>query len=95
MIFFLQLGCTDMFIEGKADFSGISTAVEDELVVTKVIQKAFIKVDEKGTEAAAATGQSLFYFLAWGFGACVLILNHFLIIFAAIIYLLSFYFNNG
>ena len=47
------LGMTDGFEEGLADFSGMTT--EDQLWISKVIHKAFVKVDEEGTEAAAAT----------------------------------------
>ena len=47
-------GCTDMFSDVVADFSGISTE-KPGLSVTSVIQKAFIEVNEEGTEAAAAS----------------------------------------
>jgi len=51
----IQLGLGSMF-GLDADFSGIPTPnTKEELFVGKVIQKAFIEVNEEGTEAAAAT----------------------------------------
>jgi serpin B len=51
----IALGLGDAFT-GAADFSGlIEGAGPGDLVISKVLQKTFLDIDEKGTEAAAAT----------------------------------------
>jgi serpin B len=49
----VTMGVTDAFKPDLADFSGMA---EHGLMIDDVFQKAFVKVDESGTEAAAATG---------------------------------------
>ena len=52
-----KLGMKAAFKAGKADFTGIANPPkpEDRLAISQVFHKAFVKVDEKGTEAAAAS----------------------------------------
>uniref|UniRef100_A0A8C2EBB0 Serpin B6 n=1 Tax=Cyprinus carpio TaxID=7962 RepID=A0A8C2EBB0_CYPCA len=52
--FLISMGMEDVFDERKVNLSGMSP--NNDLVVTKVIHKAFVEVNEEGTEAAAATG---------------------------------------
>lgn len=50
-----QLGMKDAFKDGAADFSNMLPLNVDRLYVSDVMHKAFVAVDETGTEAAAAT----------------------------------------
>ncbi|XP_052473821.1 leukocyte elastase inhibitor isoform X6 [Carassius gibelio] len=50
----ISMGMEDVFNEQKVNLSGMS--LNNDLVVTKVVHKAFVEVNEEGTEAAAATG---------------------------------------
>ena len=47
------IGMVDAFDPGAADFSGMTT--QEQLFIAEVLHKAFVAVDEEGTEAAAAT----------------------------------------
>ena len=48
------LGMPDAFSLPPADFSGMTG--EKDLFISNVVHEAYVKVDEEGTEAAAATG---------------------------------------
>ncbi|MCB1955067.1 MAG: serpin family protein [Rhodocyclaceae bacterium] len=53
----VALGMRDAFDREKADFTAMADppGPDDRLSIDKVFHKAFVKVDEQGTEAAAAT----------------------------------------
>ena len=54
------MGMNKMFND-DADFGNLLNSPE-QLKVSEVVHKAFIEVNEEGTEAAAATGKRLFLF---------------------------------
>jgi len=49
-----KMGMTDAFSQGQADFSGMTG--NKDLFIGEGFHKAFVEVNEEGTEAAAATG---------------------------------------
>ncbi len=50
----ISMGMEDVFDGQKVNLSGMSS--NNDLVVSKVVHKAFVEVNEEGTEAAGATG---------------------------------------
>jgi serine protease inhibitor len=56
-----SMGMGVAFDTQKADFTGIANPADprDRLAIGNVFHKAFVRVDEKGTEAAAATGVAM------------------------------------
>ena len=50
-----NMGMTEVFTPGKADLTKMANVKAGEIWVDKIIHQAVIKVNEKGTEAAAAT----------------------------------------
>ncbi len=52
--FLISMGMEDVFDGQKVNLSGMSP--NNDLVVSEVIHKAFVEVNEEGTEAAGATG---------------------------------------
>ncbi|MBQ7599936.1 MAG: serpin family protein [Clostridia bacterium] len=50
-----EMGMTDAFDFGKADFSGLGTSENGNIMINRVIHKTFIAVNEQGTRAGAAT----------------------------------------
>lgn len=51
------LGMPSAFVAGQADFSGMTGS--RDLMIDAVVHKAFVEVDEEGTEAAAATAVTM------------------------------------
>ena len=51
----MEMGVTDAFDVRLSDFSGIGEFEGGKLVISGVLHKAYIAVDERGTKAGAAT----------------------------------------
>jgi len=55
----ITLGMKKAFAVGQADFTGIANVAGERLYIGLVIHKAFVDVNEEGTEAAAATAATI------------------------------------
>jgi len=55
----ITLGMKEAFAVGQADFTGIANVPSEPLYIGLVIHKAFVDVNEEGTEAAAATAATI------------------------------------
>lgn len=51
----MEMGMTDAFSMRDADFSGLGSSTEGNIVISRVLHKTHVAVDEKGTKAGAAT----------------------------------------
>ena len=51
----MDMGMTDLFDPALADLSGMGSTSTGMLYISQVLHKTFINVDEKGTQAGAAT----------------------------------------
>jgi serpin B len=55
----ITLGMKKAFVAGEADFTGIANVPGEPLYIGLVMHKAFVDVNEEGTEAAAATAVNI------------------------------------
>ena len=54
-----ELGMKTAFVGGRADFSSMLAVPDKSLYISSVLHKAYVAVDEDGTEAAAATAVTM------------------------------------
>lgn len=54
-----DMGMTNAFDPGLADFSGLGTSTDGNIYINRVLHKTYIAVDEQGTKAGAATAVEL------------------------------------
>ncbi|XP_062235709.1 leukocyte elastase inhibitor-like isoform X2 [Platichthys flesus] len=70
----ISMGMVDAFDLAMSDFSGMSPS--KDLVLSKVVHKAFVEVNEVGTEAAAAATASTKYYDLFGIPSVRFIADH-------------------